>query len=63
MKSIRELELEITRISHQINYLQGMLYSTTNNKDRNKILNEIQDLECKQKEYANELKYSYKCRK
>ena len=58
-KTIRELELEISKISHDINYLQGVLRSTRKKKERNNILQKIQDLELEQKEISNELLRRY----
>jgi hypothetical protein len=58
MKLIRQLELQISAISHRINYLQGILRSSKK-KQRNVILKEIQNLELKQKELAKELKRLY----
>jgi hypothetical protein len=58
MKSIRQLELQISTISHRINYLQGMLRSSKK-KQISIILKEIQNLELKQKEFAKELKRLY----
>jgi hypothetical protein len=42
-----------------INCLQGMLCSTSRKKERNEILQKLQDLEVKQKEISNELLRRY----